>query len=428
MKKCKRAISIVCFFLVFSLILSGGPSLVAHAVDLRASSQFATTVPATLKSIHTNPTLDDTAKVRQIVTLLFDVKRDQFANGSSADFDFSVFGAVNTSKGSDLLHFSRSVKAEKDTLSIFDKKAVDCETTLTFNSVVISGNTATVDVYEWLTYYYYFANGVRNSDMSGVGVNYTIDLQKLNGAWKITGIDFYNDATETLRDNSISVAEFVSNRYQVATTIQYDTERTTFGMPENTRSTNAYTFISFSRLLSCTYASLYGGEERNPNFVDYTNYGGDCQNFASQCVWYGLGGKYSSISTGGAPMINATASGSSGRAWYSLPNGAHSASWTSVTAFGNYVAAGSSSKLGLVGTIRNGVAYAYLGDVIHINDGNGDYYHAYVVTNAFGNEGSRTPADIYICAHTTDRWNQQLSDTLPGSRFRTISIDGIWLP
>lgn len=67
----------------------------------------------------------------------------------------------------------------------------------------------------------------------------------------------------------------------------------------------------------------------------------------------------------------------------------------------------------------NGLAYAEPGDVIAIDKGgfpqNGNFEHAMVVTEVTGTSGSRTVANIKVCAHNPygTLVNQPLVDYLP---------------
>lgn len=361
-----------------------------------------------------------------MVTLLFDLKRDQFENSNMADFDFSLFGTMNTTTGAELMYFSRSVKAEKDILAVSGQAVTDCNTELIFDSVVIDNDTAVVNVYEWLSYYYCTDEGEKADFISGHGIDYEIEFEKGSEGWEVVGIDFYNEVTEILRDNNVSVSAFVQsiNAPAPSSVLAQSAEAQAFGVAAPAED-DAEQYVQFSGYLSASYAYTYGGSNRHPRFYDFSNSGGDCQNFASQCIWAGLRGQNSSIATCGLPMIDEMTADLSDRAWYVTPTGAHSNSWTVVSSFYNYVNNGGSYILGLCGTIYSGVAYAEPGDVIQIRDNSG-YYHSYVVTRVTGEAGSRDRTDIYISSHTTDRLDEQLG--VASSNCRTIAVDGAWVP
>lgn len=173
--------------------------------------------------------------------------------------------------------------------------------------------------------------------------------------------------------------------------------------------------ISQSALI--TYALDY-----NSNFPSYDNDGGDCQNFGSQCVWYGFGGVNSStyINSHSSPMINDGLNSSN--SWYhggtKYDTGTNWA-WTGVNYYRNYVRINN----GLTAVEYNGVAYARVGDIVQVSwKGNGNFNHTYVVTDVTGTLGSRTPSNITICGHSDDQRDEPL--TLPNSYYRTLCTQG----
>lgn len=412
MKKVTRTLALLltlCTLLsCLSIFVSADSVVSTEKKDVTASTA------SVLKSIQADSTLSDSDKIQQIVTLLFDAKREQLANTNLADFDFSIFGELSA-----LQYFSRSVKAQKETYKGLNLSLNNCQTELTFESIEIDTNTALVKVYEWFSFYYSTSPNIE----SGEGFDYAITLQKNTTNWEITNIDFDNEATKALRDPSIDIAAFVQNRCRVANTVTPGELVSTFGdnSAVSPRSTTSSVTLSISKFVA--YALQYDGSARNPNFMDCTTIGGDCQNFASQCIWAGLSGETSSLSSAGTPMINPTLAGSTGREWYIFPNGTHSASWTSCTNFANYISSGGTTTLGLYGHIFSGVLYADAGDLIQIRDSSGSYSHTYVVVYVTGEAGERTPADIYVSAHTYDRAYELLSTIVDDPNvYRTIRV------
>lgn len=405
-----------------SIFVSADSVVSTEKKDVTASTA------SVLKSIQADSTLSDSDKIQQIITLLFDAKREQLANTDLADFDFSIFGKVNQEKGADLLYFSRYVTAQKHLHTALGFSLADCRTDLTFDSIKIVDDTASVSVYEWFTYYEYTPNDGIAEFESGRGKDYTIELQKTGNVWTITSIDFYDLSTDTLRDFDISIDEFVRGEYEAATTCTPDNSVTTFGMDlVETAAANGRTITSFNANAFKTYALDYDGSMRNPYFYDCSSLGGDCQNFASQCVWAGLGGSNYNLSNAQFPMINSTLAGNSGREWYIYPNGAHSASWTSCYYFRNYLSAGSSSQIGLYGSIGSNTAAAQVGDILHIRDSNGDYSHALVVVGIHpdATPGAATINQIYVSAHTEDEAYVRLSEVSRTGVYKVLHISGL---
>ena len=181
-----------------------------------------------------------------------------------------------------------------------------------------------------------------------------------------------------------------------------------------------YAYINNSLFMSYanTYATTY-----NSLFTSYA--GADCQNFASQCLWYGLGGVNSSaaINALNHPMVT---SGSNARKWYRNSTGTsvdplnH---WITVESFDDMISSSGSNSIGLQGSVASGYASAGVGDIIQIDwNGDGWYDHSVVVVLVHGYAGSRTKAQIWVCGHTDNVACMQLSAIAQGVNYRTIHI------
>ena len=178
-----------------------------------------------------------------------------------------------------------------------------------------------------------------------------------------------------------------------------------------------------------TYSSNSSGTSSyNPLFANYASSGGDCQNFASQCIWYGLGGTndYSHIHGKSKPMVTG-----GNHQWYQSDISGDCSqqwSWTSCTAFGTYIQ-NSSGKEGPNGTIYDGIKDARVGDLIQFSkNNNSSYDHVYVVVVAAnGTQGSRTPSQLIVCAHTTNRLSCSLAEVYTSKyTWRTIHVTYDW--
>ena len=432
---------VVSFIMILMMLLP----LTAHNINAANISEqtdgysdlsaFAKSIPQLVTQIQKDNTLAEKDKIEALLNLLFNAKKDQYIHSTSDNIDFSVFWSKQPSKSDNLLYFERSVQAEKETFNMFGQYAGDCTTEINFRSISIDGQTAKVVVYEWLEYNlrsisdntlcWPSTEGIK----TGVGIPYTFTFENDNGCWLISDIEFYNDATELLRNQNISVQSALQQRYTTATTVR-TCPLITF---ENSASPKGSvlppglpiaTELDTTRF--CYYANRYAGSNRNPLFVSFS---ADCQNYASQCLWYGLGGNNTqiAITTAYKPMIDSQTTSNTARHWYHSAGGAHTASWTEVNSFYNYVLAGSSNTMGLYGSYAAGVAYAQVGDIIQIRAAGATLYdHSFVVVATSGSYGQRTTRDITVCAHTTDRTATRLSDIIySDERLRTIHINGV---
>ena len=121
---------------------------------------------------------------------------------------------------------------------------------------------------------------------------------------------------------------------------------------------------------------------RNPAYFDFTNLGGDCTNFVSQCLYAGTGVMNDTPVTG----------------WYYRSAGDRTASWTGVEYLWRFLL--SNRGPGPAGQICR-PEEAQIGDVLQLGDGAGRFYHAALVV--------RPGRDPLVAAHDNDAWNRPLS-------------------
>ena len=162
---------------------------------------------------------------------------------------------------------------------------------------------------------------------------------------------------------------------------------------------------TYDRRAAVAYARkwAYG---RNPAFYDYENIGGDCTNFASQCVL-----------AGGGVMNFQPVFG-----WYYIDANQKSPSWTGVEYFYNFLTRPQSS----VGPVGQEVSLEDIrpGDVIQLSFKGQSYQHSPVVVAAWP---PYRPADILVAAHSYDALDRPLS-TYEYRQLRPIHILGVNQP
>ncbi len=137
--------------------------------------------------------------------------------------------------------------------------------------------------------------------------------------------------------------------------------------------------------------------KRNPAFYDFQNIGGDCTNFASQCIY------------AGAKTMNYTPV----YGWHYRSVSDRSASWTGVEYLYNFLTSNTS-----VGPYAREVPQEEIqtGDIIQLGRANGDFYHTLVVTE--------TSPNILIAAHTYDALDRPLN-TYDYYTARFLHIEGV---
>lgn len=136
---------------------------------------------------------------------------------------------------------------------------------------------------------------------------------------------------------------------------------------------------------------------RNPQFYDFEKIGGDCTNFASQCIYAGSGiMNYTPIS-----------------GWFYRSASDRTASWTGVEYLYSFLI--NNRGVGPYGHIvsENDVLP---GDIVQLGNTVGDFYHTPVII--------ATEPTILIAAHTYDELDRPLY-TYNYDVARFIHIDGV---
>ncbi|MBQ6206461.1 MAG: amidase domain-containing protein [Oscillospiraceae bacterium] len=145
---------------------------------------------------------------------------------------------------------------------------------------------------------------------------------------------------------------------------------------------------------------------RNPAYYNFEGIGGDCTNFASQCVHAG-GGVMNFTPTFG---------------WYYVSAARRAPAWTGVIYFWNFLTRAGRS-VGPVGK-PCGLAELEPGDIIQLSFDGATYQHNPIVVSV-GRPAA--PDNILVAAHTDDADNRPLS-TYSFEKMRCLHITGVVLP
>ena len=157
----------------------------------------------------------------------------------------------------------------------------------------------------------------------------------------------------------------------------------------------------YKRDLVLNYAELWA-KKRNSFYYDFSFLGGDCTNFASQCLF------------AGAPFMNYTQD----LGWYYKSVSNRAPAWTGVEFFYNFLIGnfkGISDKSGPFAKDVN-LSELEIGDFIQLGDANSNYYHTPVVV---GFDGT-VPL---LAAHSKDVFGVRL-DYYNYSKLRCIKVLG----
>lgn len=153
--------------------------------------------------------------------------------------------------------------------------------------------------------------------------------------------------------------------------------------------------IAYNRDAAVAYARRWA-MGRNPAYYDFQDIGGDCTNFASQCIYAGAG------------VMNFTPV----MGWYYRSASERTASWTGVEYLYDFLVNNHS-----VGPYGHEVSRqeAKAGDIVQLGNARGGFYHSPVIT--------AVRPRILVAAHTYDALDRAL-DSYNYDTARFIHIDG----
>ena len=165
--------------------------------------------------------------------------------------------------------------------------------------------------------------------------------------------------------------------------------------------------VPYNRLAAVQYAHkwAYG---RNPVFYDYEQIGGDCTNFASQCVYAGSGIMNFEKDFG----------------WYYIDPNNKAPAWTGVEYFSRFMTREDAS----VGPVAVNATISQLepGDVVQLSFDGEKWNHSPVVVRLL-RQPALWPADVLIAAHSYDSDNRPLS-TYDYQSIRFLHFTGVRKP
>ena len=161
------------------------------------------------------------------------------------------------------------------------------------------------------------------------------------------------------------------------------------------------TTFAYNRRRAIEYAHRWA-YFRNPNFLSFSDLGGDCTNFASQCLYAGSG------------IMNYTPT----FGWYYISPSDRTASWTGVEYFFNFVT--QNEGVGPYGN-ETDITGIQPGDFIQLQLDQDRYQHTPIVTEI---RGLYLPDSIYVTAHDRDSDCRPLS-SYDYQKIRFIHIEGV---
>lgn len=160
--------------------------------------------------------------------------------------------------------------------------------------------------------------------------------------------------------------------------------------------------LSYDREAAVNYARKWA-YYRNPRYYDFEDIGGDCTNFASQCLFAGSG------------IMNYTPL----FGWYYRSASDRTPSWTGVPYFYNFLVSNKGP-----GPYGSDVPADMLeiGDFVQFASIRPDFHHTPVIVYI---DGTPSPETIYVAAHSNDADMRPLASYGPFLKLRYIHIEGV---
>lgn len=159
--------------------------------------------------------------------------------------------------------------------------------------------------------------------------------------------------------------------------------------------------FEYNRIKAVEYANKWA-YLRNPRYIDFDKYGGDCTNFCSQSIYEG------------SKVMNYTKT----FGWYYNSSYDRSPSWTGVKYLYNFLINNNSQG---PQAIETSIEKIELGDIIQLSTNGQDFHHSVVVVST-GNIPSID--NIFISCHTYDSRRRPLN-TYNIYNMRCIHITGV---
>lgn len=417
------------YYQIISFICPGPPCLAINPLAFNASLGADNISPRVYTS-----RISEEYYVEELVSQLFERKLDALRmQPVEVGALFTVEGQNNAPRAYDQAYFSNKLEYLQELYSFSSRVPDSHSLSIRIISTAIDGTQASVVVEEEIEFQYADCD-----EMSGERYYYQIDLNKESGNWLIQTIRSTDSFDEMYYDTGFQSSTLIEEVNEAKRTLEF-IERFAGEMEPSNNETSSYpliadldsslSFTSYDANSAASYAATYA-LDYNANFRSYNGNGGDCQNFASQCLWYGFGGNNisSNISNGDFPMVT---SGSG--TWYQKgQDGASTSSWINVDGFALLINESSATRAGPQGSYTNSeYKKCDKGDLLaYYTTDSSDYTHVYFVYRVTGTANNRTPSNIYLSAHTDDIHNVSLADiwgvSVAATKFRTIKITGYY--
>ena len=242
----------------------------------------------------------------------------------------------------------------------FDFTTSDAYYVLNVNTFYESDNTYHIEFLEDDSFDFKFLPDITSQCYD---IENTIDIKKVGNEYKISHYDKVQGYYSMFSDNRNEDLNSIYNFYFKRLTSTIEDENYKKQLASQTSYTGNYGSIKYNRDSASKYAEEYC-HTRNDKYHDFTDEGGNCQNFASQAL---VAGGMSQDSSGD-------------NQWYFESYSDYTPSWVHVSSFSDYSKNNEGS--GLVSDNNANIYYAEPGDLIQV--GISSVSHTTVVSKVVG--------------------------------------------
>ena len=382
--------TILMLVFVFAFMAIVSPAQAAKSVSEAAISHYLTA--------QVNPALGNEEKIKAAIDAYFTTR---YEGQKTLDAqDYSILVSAKT-VAQEWLH------KEKDKQEIeifqgktFDLKYLDYKYTLNYENIEISGNTASVLLFENNEVIYSLS---APTVTRLANLRHALSLEFEDNIWKITNDDYRDELSQLMRDNSkLKIKQDIQNAHDAKIESSYF-GKAGLAMPS---------LATYNRTNAVNYAQSwwsYPGKS-NDYLPMYTTigYSGDCTNYASQVIKAG-GGVLDNSGTK-KWFYSEGSIGDNFNNWSTYSDDTWSNSWSLVDNLYNYLVDNTTDTPGPKGTVYSLSSLCNMagGDVIQLSSNGGSSYFHMVVVVSVGGGCTSDGHSVLVNSHDTDRQNYPL--------------------
>ncbi len=333
-----------------------------------------------------DPNLDDEAKIKAAIDSYFTLKYEGQKLLEPQDFSILI--------ENEALDWVKMEKDKRDieiyVANLYESPYLKYKYTLDYDSIIISGNKATVQLRE--------SNEVttkRDLSTSYMGnLPHLFILHKIDPkGWVIYQDEYQDEISQGLvLQTKEELLQKANENYEKG-----EQQSSKFALQgEMVPNIQPFTLNNYpyNRTMAYNYAHTYWNTTNPPYYLGLQS---DCANFVSQALYAGEG----------KTPPNTSGMGINGNYlydWYYVWNNSGSRPWINVVDQRNFIT-GNSSRIGPYGSNTPNFCDINIGDVVQLQNASGWFHEGIVVGKSIPCGGAYS---IYVASHTTNRWYYNL--------------------